>query len=106
MAIGRSVSSAILGTVLLQAACTWRAHAQSFNCQFAKTADEILICHDEQLAELDKRAAAIYSTERSKFSISQRSVLEGEQRSWLRSRKDCGSDKDCIVQAYDKRIRG
>jgi uncharacterized protein len=37
------------------------AFAQSFNCRYAKKADEILICQDPQLSQLDERLASIYS---------------------------------------------
>ena len=35
-------------------------HAQSYNCRYAKTADEILICQDSQLSAMDERMSALY----------------------------------------------
>ena len=107
---GKNVISKIIITVpialVLSSALYYeRASAQSFNCRSAKTADEILICQDNQLSQLDKRTATLYSQVRSRLSISQRPLVEAEQRTWLRSRMKCGSDKGCITQAYEKRLR-
>jgi hypothetical protein len=56
-----------------------QVHAQSFNCHYAKTADEVLICQDHQLSALDERMAGIYSQVRQNLYGSQRIILESQQ---------------------------
>lgn len=51
------------------------AHAQSFNCRYAKTADEMLICQDPKLAALDERLASVDSRLHR--------LVPGARRVWL-----------------------
>jgi len=41
---------ALAGLLLVQS-----AHAQGFNCRYARTPDEIAICRDARLSQLDER---------------------------------------------------
>jgi uncharacterized protein len=81
------------------------AQAQSFNCRYAKTADEVLICQDARLAALDEQLATDYARLRQQLFGAQRARLEQSQAIWLRQRRDCGRDARCIAQLYDERIR-
>lgn len=36
------------------------AHAQSFNCRYARTPDEVTICEDARLSALDERLAPVF----------------------------------------------
>jgi uncharacterized protein len=69
------------------------------------TADEVLICNDADIAALDERMADIYFGIRQRMKGSARFVLEAEQSAWLRSRKECGRNKECIEASYLSRIR-
>jgi uncharacterized protein len=81
------------------------ADAQSFNCRYAKTADEILICQDSRLAQLDEQLATIYSRLRNSVSPRERALLEGGEKRWLDARTACGRDAACISALYQQRIR-
>ena len=80
------------------------AHAQSFNCRYAKSADEVLICQDARLAALDGRLAGAYSGLHRQVSGAQRVRLERDQGAWLRKRRQCGRDAACIAEMYQSRI--
>jgi uncharacterized protein len=83
--------SIITGLVLAAvAAGTVPAKAQSFNCNYARTPDEVLICNSRELSDL-------YAWRRS--------MMEQEQARWLRWRMSCGRDFYCVKRAYDLRIR-
>jgi uncharacterized protein len=81
------------------------AGAQSFNCRFARTADEILICQNRALARLDERMSELYFRARNSLYGGQRRQLEADQAKWLRSRHGCGRDASCIEDSYLQRIR-
>jgi uncharacterized protein len=81
------------------------AKAQSFNCRYARTADEVLICQDGQLSALDERMSGNYARLRNGLYGSARAALEAKQAAWLRSRMSCGRDAGCIAGSYRQRIR-
>lgn len=78
------------------------ADAQSFNCRFARYADEVVICQDAQLSRLDERLSRVFYELRSEVGGAR---LDAEQDRWLRSRRSCGRDAGCIEDAYRGRIR-
>jgi uncharacterized protein len=81
------------------------AQAQSFNCRYAKTPDEVLICQDPRLSALDQRMSSIFFRRRNRLSGRARADLDAEQAAWLRGRMACGRDAGCIATAYQARIR-
>lgn len=81
------------------------ANAQSFNCRYAKTADEVLICQTPRLSALDERMSSIFFRLRSNLHGRERSRLEADQAEWLHERRACGRDVSCIESAYRRRIR-
>jgi uncharacterized protein len=81
------------------------AEAQSFNCRYAKAADEVLICQSPRLAGLDERMSSIYFRLRNSLPGRQRASLEADQAAWLRGRQACGRDGSCIEDAYRRRIQ-
>jgi uncharacterized protein len=81
------------------------SHAQSFNCNYAKTPDEVLICQNADLSALDEQMSAMFFRLRNSLYGGQLRLLEAEQSSWLRNRMACGRDADCIDTAYEWRIR-
>ena len=72
------------------------AASPSFDCTKAKAPDEIAICGDEQLSQLDRLAALGYDEARR---ASGRSSVRSAAREGLAARRACGGDKDCILQA-------
>ena len=90
--------SIALAALLLPAA----AEAQSFNCRNARFADEIAICESRLLSRLDVRMARLFFQARESDGGSE---LGDDQDAWLRTRRACGGDEDCIEEAYRERIR-
>jgi uncharacterized protein len=80
-------------------------HGQSFNCNYAKTADEVAICQYPNLSALDEQMSSLFYRLRNSLPARQVGFLEAEQASWLQSRMACGRDVDCIEESYQRRIR-
>jgi uncharacterized protein len=99
----RMLSFALLGT-LFASVFALPAEAQSFNCRYARSADEVLICQEPQLSRLDEELAAVYARVRSRTRGSDLEELTAEQASWLRGRKECGRDYRCVESYYRRRI--
>ena len=83
----------ITASFFLTIASAWAA-GPSFDCAKAKAPDEIVICGDEQLAQLDRLAALAYDEARH---ASGRSSARAAARDGLAARSHCGADRDCIM---------
>jgi uncharacterized protein len=90
----------LLIAMILLAAGTLSASAQSFNCRYAKKHAEVAICENEHLGQLDEEMASLY------FGLPGyvREELEESQARWLRRRNACGYNFDCLERAYRRRI--
>ncbi len=97
--------SVLLLGLALAAALPAGARAQSFNCRYAKSPDEVLICQDRRLAALDERMSSIFFRVRNRLFGQRRADLEADQAAWLRERMACGRDRACIEDAYLRRIQ-
>jgi uncharacterized protein YecT (DUF1311 family) len=83
------------------------AHAEtgpSFNCMYAKTPDEVVICQDPELSRLDREMARLYFGTMNDFRGGFRDFIRRSQASWLNSRHRCGYDADCVNDAYAHRL--
>lgn len=98
------MKSLAAGMLVLATAVFSQAEAQSFNCNYARTPDEVLICQDADLSRLDERLAAVYAGVRRRLDAQDRRELEFEQASWLQSRKECGRNYRCVEDHYRRRI--
>jgi uncharacterized protein len=78
------------------------AEAQSFNCRYARFADEVTICQEPRLSRLDERMSQLFYELRNDIGGAR---LDAEQDAWLWSRRSCGRDPACIESAYRERIR-
>lgn len=90
----------LLISLILLAAGSLTASAQSFNCHYAKKSAEVAICENEDLGQLDEEMASLY------FGLPDdaREDLQESQARWLRQRNACGYNFDCIESAYRQRI--
>ena len=80
------------------------AHAQSFNCRYARTPDEVTICESPRLSALDERMSSRFFRLRDRLYGPDRARLEFQQSRWLDARHRCGSDPGCIAATYRARI--
>jgi len=80
------------------------AHAQSFNCRYARTADEVAICESARLSALDERLSSRFFRLRDSLYGPDRARLDRDQAGWLNARQQCGSDWGCIAATYRARL--
>jgi uncharacterized protein len=79
------------------------AHAAGFDCGKARNAAERTICADKRLSKLDTELANEWQQALQRTVNS--SLLKDDQRSWLRQRDACKSDKRCLRTSYLQRQR-
>jgi uncharacterized protein YecT (DUF1311 family) len=80
------------------------AHAQSFDCRYARAPDEAAICEDARLSALDERLASQFFRLRGRLSGPDRARLDRHEDTWLNARHRCGGDRTCIAEAYRTRL--
>src|SRR3954470_14962644 len=66
------------------------AHAQSFNCRYARAPDEVAICEDARLSRLDERLSSQFFRLRDSLSGPDRVRLDRSENAWLHARHRCG----------------
>ena len=76
----------------------------SFNCHYAKTPDEVLICQRQDLADADVTLSTFFFQLRNQMSPSMKRWLDIDEARWLNARRDCGYDAVCVEKAYDDRM--
>jgi hypothetical protein len=75
----------------------------SFNCRFARTRTERMVCADERLASRDRAMASLYYQAVSEADPETRSILRDTRDGFLARRERCGSPA-CVANAYEDRI--
>ena len=81
------------------------AGAQSFNCAYAKYADEKQICRSRSLGRLDEKMVLIFEDVLARAPLDLINMLRAEQGAWLASRHRCKLDTRCIRLHYNARTR-
>ena len=76
----------------------------SFNCATNRAPDEVTICGNIALSQLDRQLGDLYGAVREGLDLNQQQGLRDVQRNWLRQRTACGSDASCIARLYQQRI--
>ena len=75
----------------------------SFDCRYARSRAELMVCADPGLAEADRRLDAAYRRALDVGVPAWR--LERQQRRWLRAREDAAFDApEAVAGVYDARI--
>ena len=77
------------------------ARGPSFNCVYARTPDEVLICQNEQLSKYDRELA--YS-KLNDYHFGLNDFFRITQVDWLNRRYACGYTYKCIEEAYWDRL--
>jgi uncharacterized protein len=80
------------------------AHAASFDCNQARTPDEIAICENRDLNDMDVRMATLLDIAKGFVLMGERGAIQDDQRDWLQNRRRCGGDVECLRRSYRKRI--
>lgn len=85
------------------------AHADdgpSYDCNAASTADEVAICDDHlMLPWLDRQLAQAWMNALERVNTQGKERLRSAQRHWLAQRRNCSSDRDCLMASYVERLR-
>jgi len=76
----------------------------SFNCNYARTRSERMVCSSGSLAAKDRQMAAIYYAAMANADVGTRAHLRRSRDAFLSRRERCGSE-DCIQAIYDARIQ-
>ena len=95
---------AVLGMLLIAGGMP-TANAQSFNCRYARYADEKMVCHEPFLGQLDEELASVYRRILLKLPRAERGELDKNEEAFVISRRRCGGQRGCIEQSYRKRIQ-
>lgn len=80
------------------------ANAASFDCGRARLPDEKAICASRQLSEMDVEMSVRYQMLTGLVAMGTRGDMQDEQQAWLQSRKACGGNRSCLLDAYRRRI--
>lgn len=97
----------LLLTILICAAIAiaGAAQAASFDCNKAATPDEIAVCANPGLSNLDTIMATLYGVRMEiPMLMGARGAAQDEQRTWLASRGTCGGSVACLQTSYQQRI--
>ena len=97
----------LLSSILGCATDSALAAGPSFDCSQAAGSIEKMICKDTQLAELDRKLAAVYAAAARKAANEHPPLLKAEQRGWIKGRNDCWKSDDpraCTETEYRHRI--
>jgi len=94
--------------IMVASVTAWGAAAQekplpSFDCAKARQADEMAICSDARLSEIDRLQASAYA--KAKYHPNKAAVVK-RTREYLGYRRDCGSDRRCIKTFQRELING
>ncbi|MGZ8369449.1 MAG: hypothetical protein ACXWVH_00155, partial [Caulobacteraceae bacterium] len=75
----------------------------SFNCQYARTRAERMVCTDPELAAADRRLARAFRNAVDN-GVPER-ALRAQQDRWLRAREQAAVDPEAVAMVYEARIR-
>ena len=80
------------------------AGSPSFNCNYARTRSERMVCASAPLAARDRQMAALYYSVMANADLGTRAHLRRSRDAFLVRRERCGSE-DCVLSIYDARIQ-
>ncbi len=81
------------------------ASAASFNCSRATTPDEVAVCSNASLSNLDVKMSTLYGVRMQiPMLMGAKGAARDEQRTWLLQRSTCRADVTCLTAAYEGRI--
>lgn len=83
------------------------AHAASFDCARARTADERAVCADPRLSMLDSEMGALwYAYSRIPMLMGANGARHDEAQRFLADRAACGRNGACLARLYVARNAG
>jgi hypothetical protein len=76
----------------------------AFNCRYAHTRTERLVCSSPGLAGEDRAMSSVYYGAIAAADPGTKSRIRASRDSFLRRREQCGGDEGCVARAYRQRI--
>jgi uncharacterized protein YecT (DUF1311 family) len=73
-------------------------------CARAQTETEKTICGSAEVAALDLKMSTLFLSAKGQLGPGTERPLMQQQRKWLHTRDECGSDTNCMISVYEKRI--
>lgn len=96
------LAATVVGALL---AADLPAMAASFDCNNAASPNEIAICSNRQLSELDTEMSALFYAYRTMpHLMGVRGAIQDDARQFLYDREGCGTNVVCLVSIYRQRI--
>jgi uncharacterized protein len=92
----------LIGATLIGAGA---ANGQSFDCRKARSADEMTICQESGLAQVDQELASLKRQRKEQHHKAERDEADDNETPFLNARRRCGENHACIEQSYRNRIR-
>jgi uncharacterized protein len=76
------------------------ANGQSFDCRKARSADEMTVCQESGLAQLDQELTSLKRQRKEKHHKAERDDADDNETAFLNARRRCGESRACIEQSY------
>jgi hypothetical protein len=76
----------------------------AFNCRYARTRTERLVCSSPALAASDRAMSAVYYGTIAAADPETKDRIRASRNAFLRRREQCGGDEACVERAYSQRI--
>lgn len=76
----------------------------AFNCRYARTQTERLVCSSPALAASDRAMSSVYYGTIAAADPGTKSRIRAGRDAFLRRREQCGGDAGCVDRAYRQRI--
>jgi hypothetical protein len=80
------------------------AASPSFNCRYARSRSERMVCGSGSLAAKDRQMAGVYYAAMANADVGTRAHLRRSRDAFLSRRERCGSE-ECVRSIYDARIQ-
>jgi len=74
------------------------------NCTGTGTSDEVVICSNATLIDLDWRLYGVYQALFRRLDQNRQTKLAQEESVWVKQRGECQRDVGCLTAAYKSRI--
>ena len=81
------------------------AGAQSFDCHEARNRDELLICEQPDLTQLDQQLSTLYRQKIGNLPKERQDEFRQHEAYFLHARRGCHENYHCIEQSYKNRIQ-
>ena len=81
------------------------AGAQSFDCHEARNRDELLICEQPDLTQLDQQLSTLYRQKIGNLPKERQDEFRQHEAYFLHARRGCRENYHCIEQSYKNRIQ-